>query len=216
MLSGLQGGTYMVRQGLSSGARQTADEGLAMLQRNLVRVGRLVRDLLTLSKPRQPEMAESSPGELCAEAVKMMHAEAGNKGVEMICHPAPEDLGACLDQKAVLDALLNLIGNAVDAAGEKEGGRVEVSVRPLGDMVCLEVADNGPGLEPEAAERIFQGFFSSKGAAGTGLGLMVAHKIASEHGGRVEFDSTPGQGAVFRLILPRRPAPTVQSVSGGD
>ncbi|MFH1059148.1 MAG: ATP-binding protein [Pseudomonadota bacterium] len=61
-----------------------------------------------------------------------------------------------------------------------------------------------PGLEPEAKARIFSGFYSSKGAAGTGLGLMVCHKIAAEHGGRVEWESAPGQGATFRLILPRR------------
>ncbi len=202
MLSGLQGGTYLVRQGLETEDRPMAGQGLAMVQRNLQRVGRLVRDLLTLSKPRQPEKEPTQVNELCQEAVQMLQAEAREKGVDLVCLPAPEPLAASLEQKAVLDALLNLLGNALDAAAQVEGGQVRLSASRRGELACLEVADNGPGLEPEAAQRIFQGFFSSKGAAGTGLGLMVCQKIAAEHGGRVEFASVPGQGAVFRLLLP--------------
>ena len=77
-----------------------------------------------------------------------------------------------------------------------------LSCREGVDGACMQVEDNGPGLEPEAAGRVFQGFYSTKGAGGTGLGLMVAQKIAEEHGGRVDFASEPGAGAVFRLLLP--------------
>ena len=65
------------------------------------------------------------------------------------------------------------------------------------------MVDNGPGLSEEATVNIFKGFFSSKGASGTGLGLMVAQKTAREHGGQIEFESRPGAGATFRLVLPR-------------
>jgi signal transduction histidine kinase len=216
MLSGLQGGTYMARQGLTTGDRDMSDQGVAMLQRNLVRVGRLVRDLLTLSKPRQPELAESSVNAVCLEAVQMMRAEAGDKGVELDCRLDEGEIIAVMDQKAVLDALLNLVGNGIDAASEVKEGRVELSARLVDDQVRLEVTDNGPGLEPDAAARIFQGFYSSKGAAGTGLGLMVSHKIAAEHGGRVEFDSAQGRGAAFRLILPRRPSSPGSKAPAGN
>jgi signal transduction histidine kinase len=132
----------------------------------------------------------------------MMRAEAQARGVELCCPPSAAPLTARLDRGALLDVLLNLIGNAVDAAAEVSQGRAQVSAGRQGGEVCLEVSDNGPGLDEEAAGRIFQGFYSSKGAAGTGLGLMVCHKIAGEHGGRVEFASAPGQGATFRVLLP--------------
>ena len=98
--------------------------------------------------------------------------------------------------------MVNLLSNAIDAAAEVVSGRVEVGVRASGEEACFEVRDNGPGLSEEARAHIFQGFFSTKGGAGTGLGLMVANKTAREHGGRVEFESQPGKGATFRLILP--------------
>jgi C4-dicarboxylate-specific signal transduction histidine kinase len=207
MLSGLRGGAHLVRQGLEAGDRAVSEQGLAMVQRNLARAGRLTRDLLTLAKSRRPELRESSLNELCAEATHLMQAEAGDKEVRLTCSCAREPLTAQLDQQAVLDALVNLIGNAVDAAAEVEGGCVSVSASRRQEHVCLEVADNGAGLEPEAAARIFRGHYSSKGSAGNGLGLMVCQKVASEHGGRVEFDRAQGRGTVFRLSLPPGPAP---------
>lgn len=203
MLSGLKGGAYLVRAGLPGAPSEQSRQGLEMLERNIARVGRLVRDLLTLSKPRRPEREPVDLGELCAEATQMMRAEAQARGVELVCLAPAGPLAARLERAAVLDALLNLLGNAVDAAGEGGQGRASLGARAVGDAVCLEVSDNGPGLDEEAAARIFQGFYSSKGAAGTGLGLMVCQKIAAEHGGRVEFTSQPGRGAVFSLLLPR-------------
>jgi signal transduction histidine kinase len=204
MLSGLKGGTYLVRLGLDTAQKEQSQQGLEMLDRNIGRVGRLVRDLLTLSKPRRPELEQVELGQLCDEAAEMMRTEAQTRGVELSCPAPAAPLTVRLDRGAMLDALLNLIGNAVDAAAEVSQGQARVSARQQGEEVCLEVSDNGPGLDEEAAGRIFQGFYSSKGAAGTGLGLMVCHKIAVEHGGRVEFASAPGQGTVFRMLLPRR------------
>ncbi|MEW5912189.1 MAG: hybrid sensor histidine kinase/response regulator [Thermodesulfobacteriota bacterium] len=206
MLAGLKGGTYLVSEGLAKDQRDLVAGGLDMLQRNVGRVQELVSDLLTIAKPRVPERAACALCELASEAVSCMQPQAQEKGVELLLREVPPDLSAELDQKMILDALLNLISNGLDAAATVSGGRVEVSVSRRAGEVCLQVADNGPGLEPEAVERIFEGFYSSKGAAGTGLGLMVCAKTAQEHGGRVEYDNQPGQGAVFRLLLPAGPA----------
>jgi signal transduction histidine kinase len=72
--------------------------------------------------------------------------------------------------------------------------------------VCVEVEDNGCGIEESDKERIFTSFFSTKGADGTGLGLMNVQKIAREHQGRMEVESEPNKGSVFRLLLPIGPA----------
>jgi two-component system, NtrC family, sensor kinase len=100
---------------------------------------------------------------------------------------------------------LNLLINAVQAieATAHEGGRIEIRTRAAGDEVVVEVADDGCGIPPEVLSRIFDPFFTTKPVGeGTGLGLSISHGIVSDHGGRIEVESTPGQGSRFRVILP--------------
>jgi signal transduction histidine kinase len=215
MLAGLKGGSYLVTQGLKKDQRETIDGGLQMLERNLARVQKLVGDLLTISKPSPPEFEDYDLAELAGEAVACLRQAAQNQGVELVVIPGAQGLTASLDQPMVLDALLNLLNNAVDATAQVSKGRVELSLAAGGGEVWFQVSDNGPGLEPEAEDHIFEGFYSSKGAAGTGLGLMVSAKTAEEHGGRVEYDNHPGQGAVFRLVLPARRPRGLRTGAGG-
>ncbi|MCB9630578.1 MAG: ATP-binding protein [Sandaracinus sp.] len=96
--------------------------------------------------------------------------------------------------------LLNLIVNARDAM--PEGGRIDVSVVATEDEAQIRVSDRGPGIAPELLPRIFTPFFTTKGAAGTGLGLSVVRGVAEEHGGRIEVSSEPGEGTTFTITLP--------------
>lgn len=204
MLAGLKGGMYLLAQGLENNHPDTIASGREMLQRNLARVQKLVGDLLTISKPRPPECKTCNLFDLAGEAIQCLASQAQDQGVELVLLPGGEVLRAPLDQPMVLDALMNLLSNALDAAATVSAGRVELSLISGGGEVCFAISDNGPGLEPEAEDHVFEGFYSSKGSAGTGLGLMVSAKAAEEHGGRVEYDNHPGQGAVFRLVLPAR------------
>lgn len=123
-------------------------------------------------------------------------------------------------------ALLNLVINARDAIAEREPGRqlarglvrIRLANRPSsgtdqempGDMVAIEVADNGRGMEPEVLARAMEPFFTTKPAGrGTGLGLAMARRFAEGCGGRLTIDSRPGQGTTVRIMLPRfeEPAP---------
>jgi len=205
MLSGLKGGLYLVKQGLASGNREHTQSGVAMLERNLERVSKLVRDLLSLSKPRRLEPVALEAAELAREVVEALAPEAAARGVDLQAATPPAGVMVWGEREALLDALMNLASNAVDAASEVREGRVRLEVIPAGDEVCFQVQDNGPGLDPEAEQHIFKGFFTTKGAAGTGLGLMLTHKTAREHGGRVEYQHRPGEGACFRLVLPAAP-----------
>jgi len=204
MLSGLKGGAYLTKEGLERQDFRRCEQGLEMLERNLGRVAGFVSDLLALSKPREPDTAPADAFEIAAEAVEILGQEAKAKDVELRLKEQPESLVVELERKAILDALLNLVSNAVDAASEVASGRVEVGLEADDERFWFEVSDNGPGLSEEAKEKIFKRFYSSKGASGTGLGLMVAQKTAREHGGRIEFEDRPGAGATFRLSLPRR------------
>ena len=122
---------------------------------------------------------------------------------------------ALVDRTRLMQALVNLVTNAIRAAGQ--GGReVELTVRGWRGWVVVEVADNGPGVPDCVQDRIFEPFFQGpgdgtgpdRGAAeprGTGLGLYITKRLILEQGGRIEFETDMGVGSVFRLML--EPAP---------
>jgi signal transduction histidine kinase len=99
--------------------------------------------------------------------------------------------------------VLNLLANAIDACAE--GGCVTVRTSRADAEVVIDVVDTGRGIPAEIRPRIFDPFFTTKPVGkGTGLGLSISYAIAQEHGGTIEVDSTPGQGARFTLRLPIR------------
>jgi len=109
---------------------------------------------------------------------------------------------------------MNLLGNAADAVAER--GTIRVATRVEGEEAVVEVRTTG-GHPPEALGRLFEPFFTTKDVGqGTGLGLAISHGIVAAHGGRIEVESSPGAGAVFRVRLPLQPAPRLDSAASGS
>lgn len=102
-------------------------------------------------------------------------------------------------------ALLAIIDNAVQAAATRlDGGEVKVSSHASDGQSVLVVEDNGNGIETAALARVFDPFYTTRPVGqGTGLGLTVARDIVQVHGGRVELDSTPGEGTRVSVIIPQ-------------
>ncbi len=115
--------------------------------------------------------------------------------------------------------LLNLISNAIDA--QPGGGRIVISTSSEGEAtaarVRLVVRDGGPGIPPEHLSRIFDPFFSTKGAGrGTGLGLAICKEIVVGHRGEIHIRSAPGKGTAVTILLPAvAAAPAAAGASGG-
>jgi two-component system OmpR family sensor kinase len=110
------------------------------------------------------------------------------------------------DDHRLRQVVSNLLANA--RLHTPPGTPVHVSVRAAGDRVRLEVADEGPGLEPDVATRVFERFFRgdparTRARGGSGLGLSIVAAVAEAHGGRVSVDTAPGAGARFVVDLPR-------------
>ena len=99
------------------------------------------------------------------------------------------------------ETVINLFSNALDAM--PEGGELSVSLTTQRDSCRLSVRDTGHGMEPEVQSKVFEPFFSTKGAKGMGLGLSVARAVVGRHGGTIAVESSPGQGSVFHVCLPR-------------
>ncbi len=107
------------------------------------------------------------------------------------CHPGQ-----------INQVLMNMLVNASHAIGE-EGGTIRVATAVVDDMVEVRISDTGKGIEPNVLPRIFDPFFTTKEVGkGTGLGLSISHGIITDHHGRIEVDSTVGEGTTFRIYLP--------------
>ena len=138
------------------------------------------------------------------EAVAATRGPLAAAGLAVEIH-APAPLSAAIDRDAVVQALTNLLTNAAKYA--PEGQRVWVSVLPGPLGVAIAVQDFGPGIAKEDRAKIFRPFYRVPGTAagGSGLGLALVLEYARAHGGHVELESAPGQGATFRLHLPLDP-----------
>lgn len=120
-----------------------------------------------------------------------------------------------LDPSRLGQIFLNLLINAAQALREvpaERGRRLEVRCRQVEGEVIIEIADNGPGIDPKIKEQLFQPFVTTKATReGTGLGLAIAHEIVESVNGRIEVESESGEGALFRVILPAREEPSTSS-----
>ncbi len=107
------------------------------------------------------------------------------------------------DAGALHQVLMNLMINARDALSESEGGTVALVAEPAGELARVSVSDDGPGMDPAVAARVFEPFFSTKGVRGTGLGLSSSLGIVQDHAGELVIDERTRLGATFVLTLPR-------------
>ncbi len=122
---------------------------------------------------------------------------------------APNTPPALADTNQIEEAFSNLLNNAMQAIGDR-GGVISLTVQPAppspsleGDYVQINVGDDGPGIDPEDQERIFELFFTKKKRKGTGLGLATARQIVKAHKGTLDFQSWPSVGTVFSILLPQ-------------
>lgn len=183
------------------------------LSRRLVHEsGRLVRiidDLLSLSRleAEGAPAREAIPADLIvAEAVERVRAGEVERHVD-IRTSVPSGLQIVCDRRQLTSALYNLLENAVKYSEPADA--VEVRVRKAEDEIVIAVEDSGIGIPRKEIDRIFERFYRvdrarSRATGGTGLGLAIVRHVVQNHGGRIDVDSTPGEGSIFTLTLPAK------------
>lgn len=206
ILIGLKGGSYVVDVGIAKNDTEKLKTGWTTIKRNIKRIGDLTQDLLSYSKQREPELELCSPNDIADEVIELIEDSASSKGVH-IFREFDNNLGQIkADPQTIQRSLLNLVNNAVDACVEDEDidKKHEVKIKTCLDDIyfCLEVADNGCGMDENTQNQLFNPMFSSKGGKGTGLGLIVTQKLIDEHNGMIETKSSPGKGSSFTITLP--------------
>jgi nitrogen-specific signal transduction histidine kinase len=206
ILQGLRSGGDIIKMGLQDMDAAMLHQGWKIVEKNQAKIYDLVLDMLSYSKEREPSIEAVDLNGLVRDVVELLAARAKERGVQLATR-LDESLPVCpADHEGIHRALLNVVGNALDAVEDAEGPQVTVTTAPEADgaWVRILVRDNGPGIAPDKQEDIFRPFVSTKGARGTGLGLAVSRKVLREHGGDILVQSQPGQGSTFILRLPLR------------
>ena len=185
--------------------RQDIPALMAESREGIVRVRHIVQDLKDFSRvDANQEWVWANLHQGIDSTLNIVSNEVKYKADVVKEYGAIPDI-KCLPLQ-INQVVMNLVVNAAHAIGP-ERGTITVRTGTTGpDQVWLEVQDNGSGIAPEVLSRIFDPFFTTKAVGkGTGLGLSLAYGIVQKHGGRIEVDSTPGQGSRFRVLLPVEP-----------
>lgn len=188
--------------------RANIDRTIGRTREGIQRVTSIVHNLRSLARTTPPRLDRASLAEILESALEIVQGEVrkGGIAIDRSIEPGLPKI-PCADSQ-IGQVFLNILVNAIQAAEQVRPsgtGKVRVVLRSDPEGQVLEISDNGPGIPEEHMARLFDPFFTTKPLGeGTGLGLAFSHGIISGHGGRIEVDSTPGQGARFRVVLPNR------------
>lgn len=185
----------------------TASRFLRTIERNAERLELLIEDLLVISELESGRVNLTLQPVLLAPLIKKVaddfHAKADARSIAL-AETVP-DLTVCADARRLEQVVCNLLDNAIKYGNP--GGMVMIAARVSGELVEISVRDNGPGIPPEALDRVFERFYRvdkarSREQGGTGLGLSIVKHIVQSHGGRAWAQSRLGEGSTFFFTLP--------------
>ena len=208
VLEGLRGGIYIVNLGFKNNNRRDIDTGWEMVQRNVARLSSMIMDMLYCAKKRSPRQVEVSLPAALKEVAGLFAGKAKQFHIELELK-AEEPVEILGEPKEIHGLISNLIANAIEACNadqdEQKAHRILASVSQDRSEAIIEVEDDGPGMDAATRNALFKDLVSTKGSAGTGLGLVMAQKVVVEHGGTIMVRSEPGKGSAFTVRLPIRP-----------
>jgi hypothetical protein len=180
----------------------SAEGDIDILAQEVMRLDRVVKTFLDLSRPVALDLQQVQVPELVTEILTLVEPEAARAGVILEWKPV-EDVCISADADLLRHAFLNVVRNALDAM--PGGGHLRVIVKRSGGACEISVSDTGPGIPAEIRRRIFEPFYSTK-ESGSGIGLAMTMRAVQLHGGSIDVECASGQGSTFCLRLPVAPA----------
>ncbi|MFZ5826223.1 MAG: ATP-binding protein [Bacillota bacterium] len=223
-LTAIIGFTQLLLQSSDQSLSQAQREYLTDVLESAQRLLQLVNDLLDANRLEAGQLRLNQQavdlGDVVREVISSLRPLAQQKEITLAVD-LPADLPLVLaDDLRLVQILLNLVGNAIKFT--HAGGRVTVRAKAEGDVVHVMVQDNGPGIDPEDQQVIFELFrraSKTERVGGSGLGLALAKRLVELHGGVIWVESETGQGATFHFTLPihrNQPAGCDGPIKGGD
>lgn len=173
------------------------------------RLERIVRDFLQFARPSEPMLARLSGEQLLQEVRELLNSQSQDSGTELVLEEG-EPVWIEADGQQLKQVLINLVRNSQEAINGTRG-KITLSVRReelklrgrVFPVSVLAVKDTGKGIPPEVQARLFDPFFTTK-EGGTGLGLAIAARIIEKHEGILRYETEPGKGTTFEVVLPER------------
>ena len=214
-LTSLKARLYTLEKHLQTvpAARKDTD----IISAEIARLEHIVRDVLGFARPSDPKLETIAAETVIREVHGLMSPDLTSRGLQLVVQSNPEFF-IRVDSGHLKQVLVNLVRNAAEAtegAGtitlRTRGARAALGGRET-DAVIIEVADDGNGISPEVEKRLFDPFFSTK-ETGTGLGLPIAARIVERHGGMLQYQTQPGHGTTFGVVLPRENGDTAGSAN---
>lgn len=214
-LTSLKARLYTLEKHLQTvpAARKDTD----IISAEISRLEHIVQDVLSFARPADPKLETIAADAVIREVQGLMSPDLESRGLQLVVESSPELLIRA-DSGHLKQVLVNLVRNAAEAIDG--AGTVTLRTRaaraPFGgrdtDAVVLEVIDTGKGIPPEVEKRLFDPFFSTK-ETGTGLGLPIAARIIEKHGGMLQYQTWPGHGTTFGIVLRREIKDTAESAN---
>ncbi len=190
----------------------------ATIRRAVARMDRLLSDLLDLASidagKLKLQTAPHAVEQVLLELREVFSGTADEKRIKLSVHTAPEVALLACDRDRLVQALSNLVSNALKFT--REGGRIDVTATPSGEGIRFSVQDTGAGIPAAVLPHVFDRYWhaAQRSGAGHGLGLAIVKGIVEAHGGQVSVQSTPGEGSTFSFEIPfqTRAAPSAPDV----
>jgi signal transduction histidine kinase len=205
LLTGLDGGLYLLGSGLKANDLMKIEEGGNILKMMVERIRRMVSDILFYAKERNLRRDEVDILTFANDVLRVVEPKSKTLSIALVKDFDFSVDKIHIDAGFVHSALINILENAIDACiknDQSKKHKIVFSVKNDEKHLFFIVSDNGTGMDIETRDNLFSLFFSSKGREGTGLGLFLSNKIIAQHGGSINVDSVQGQGSRFTIKIP--------------
>lgn len=175
---------------------------LNIIQQELQKIEVLTSDLLKLSNPRNDKYESISIISLVEECIDLISVEAHRNDCEISIHiDVDQDSFIFVNKIRIQQVILNILKNSIEAIGENNSGVMNIIIKKVLNQFRISITDNGPGINKENLDKIFNSFFTTKDG-GTGLGLSISKQLIEEHNGKLLVDSEEGVGTTFSVYIP--------------
>ena len=197
---------WLLEMGEKHKGRQSTDiqeiqEAIQTIEKRSEGLIHFVESYRKLTRIPQPNFQIIKVSELFKRVVQLMEMELREKKIKLIHSLEPEDLTVMADTELIVQVLINLFKNAIDALQKKSEGKISLKgEKDQRGRVILSLSDNGAGIVPEAREKVFVPFFTTK-KSGSGIGLSLSRQIMRQHLGAITVTSDPNKETKFKLIF---------------
>ena len=186
--------------------KERSVKSINVILEEIARLSEIVNQFLMTVTPRKPELKPGDLNHVIKKVLETIQPEIEKNGIDLKIQLEPAKTECLINEKRLVQAILNILKNALEALEETPEPRIRIITSIKGSFMKIDIIDNGCGIPGENMEKIFEPYFSTK-FSGSGLGLMMVYRIVNEHDGDINIESEPGSGTKATITIPlsRRP-----------